>query len=1133
MRKLLAHARPSSALFAILIIACAGGESRLVDPRPDTSNRQYTVRLTTELDSLPFGESRLYVARVTNAAGAEQTVPVVWASTDPQVLTVGAGTATAIGFGSAGLVARYANSADTATIVVSAAGLSLQVSPSAIAATLGDTLDFQARLVGPGGSSAAVQNVRWSLTDSSAATFVGDARVTTVREGEFDVVADVGGKTATASVKITQPSVSSISIDPPVASIDVGESVDLNASVRDQRGHVIRAAPVSWNVSDGSVATVDALGIVRGVSRGGVIVTATSGTKTATSTVTVAPRPAASVTLTIDPATIVVGSRLQAVAVPRDAQGQPIDGRPVAYQSGNPAVATVTNTGLVGAVASGVTTISVICDGHVATVALTVQTQRVASVAIVPSAQVVMRGTTATLAAGVLDQMGQTIPNAVVTWSSWSPAIVAVSSSGVVTGVALGSSQVSATASGVTGTAIVTVNAEPISSVVVAPSTLSLQVGQSGALSASAFTLAGGPLSGTSFTWTSSNSAVATVSPLGLILAKAAGNATITATSGGKSSSASVTVSPVAAVPVASIRVATGTSSLAVGQTTQATATLTDVQGNVLIGRTVTWSSADTTVLKVSSSGLVAAVAAGTVAISAFSEGRTGFAAVAVTAPRPAAVASVSVSAPSSSLLVGQTSQLMVVLRDVAGDALTGRTILYTTSNTSVATVSASGLVTARAGGAATIMVTSESASGSITYTVSAVPSTRTLTQISLMPATVNVSPGAVTQFAVAGTWSDGSTTVPAVTYSVTGGSISAGGLYTAGATPGIYHVIATQQGGTKGDTSTVTVTTPTLRALATARGFSIGAAVRDSAFSRDAQYRQTLVTQYNSIVPEDATDFLPIHPGATQYNFAAADALVNFAQANGMAFHGHHLVWHAWIPTWVTTGHTDAQVRAILKDHITTVVSRYRGKAASWDVVNEVIDNQGCFTNQCVLGQSFWLTHLGPEYIDSAFVWAHRADPAATLYINEFRTETIMNKSDTLLALAKRLKARGIPIDGVGFQVHILQQFSPAPTSEQMQANLQRFADAGFDIRITEMDVAIPDNGGATALANQATVYYNILNACLNVSRCRELTTWGFSDRYNWVPKSFPGYGRALPFDSAYQPKPAFNSLLTRLGQR
>lgn len=325
----------------------------------------------------------------------------------------------------------------------------------------------------------------------------------------------------------------------------------------------------------------------------------------------------------------------------------------------------------------------------------------------------------------------------------------------------------------------------------------------------------------------------------------------------------------------------------------------------------------------------------------------------------------------------------------------------------------------------------------------------------------------------------------------------------------------------------------PTLRALANSRGFAIGAAVRDAPFASDAQYKQLIATQYNSIVPEDATDFWPIHPDSGRYDFAAADALVDFATARGMEFHGHHLAWYSWIPTWVTAGgKTDAQIRQILKDHITTVVGRYRGRAKSWDVVNEAISDSACFANNCQMRSSVWLDHLGPEYIDSAFVWAHRADPMAKLYLNEFRTETIMNKSDAVLALAKALRARGVPIDGVGFQVHILPQYFTTPTSAQVQANLQRFADAGFDIRITEMDVQVPDNGGASELVKQAAVYSAFLDACLKVARCKELTTWGVSDRFSWVPASFPGYGRALPFDSSYRAKPAFDSLLARLGR-
>lgn len=538
--------------------------------------------------------------------------------------------------------------------------------------------------------------------------------------------------------------------------------------------------------------------------------------------------------------------------------------------------------------------------------------------------------------------------------------------------------------------------------------------------------------------------------------------------------------------------------------------------------------------------------------------------------------------------------------------------------------------------------VVATNTSGTIADTVPVSITAPQLAQVVLVPAMVTVALGGTQQFTAYGRTANGDSVVPAVTYSATGGTITTGGLYTAGAAPGIFRVIATQQGGTKADTSGVTVTTlpptalvlvtqpggavsgvpftqqpvvelrnaqnqpvqqsgvvvtaskatgtgtlsgplsattdgqgravfvgleitgtgpytiafaapglttvtsatltvapSTLRSLATARGFELGVAVEnpDGSFGAplagDTLYRQTLVRQYNSIVIKDATDFAPIHPGVTTYSFANADSLVAYAQAQGIPVHGHTLIWGQWIPGWVTgSSYTQAQLWAVMKSHITTVVTRYAGKIKSWDVVNEAIDDAACFQNACGLQSTFWLTQLGPAYIDSAFVWAHRADPAAKLYINEYRTETANNKSDFLLALVNGLKARGVPINGVGFQMHLIGQYFPWPSTAQVQANFQRFADAGFDIRITEMDVMIPDTGGAATLAAQGTVYRDMLSACLNVARCSELTTWGFSDKYSWVPSSFPGYGRALPFDANYQPKAAFDSLLARLGQ-
>lgn len=369
-------------------------------------------------------------------------------------------------------------------------------------------------------------------------------------------------------------------------------------------------------------------------------------------------------------------------------------------------------------------------------------------------------------------------------------------------------------------------------------------------------------------------------------------------------------------------------------------------------------------------------------------------------------------------------------------------------------------------------------------------------------------------------------------TWTTSNGSIATvgvGGIVN-GMAAGSVEIIATVEG--KRDTAVITVTSilappvqpVTLRLLAEARGFAMGAAVGFPQFYTDAQYRQVLAAQYNSVVVEDAMGFGNMHPEATQYVFTHPDEVVAFAQLHGMALHGTTMLWHLGLPAWLTGGaYTKTQLLAIVKDHITTVVGHFAGKIGSWDVVNEVVDDAGSHS----LRSSIWSNTIGPEYIDSAFVWANRADPAAKLYLNDFNAEGINPKADSVLALVTRLKSRGVPIHGVGFQSHFT---TTRPPASSVRANLARFANAGFDIRISEMDVQVADAAGGSELDTQASAYRGVLDACLLTPRCVNFTTWGFTDRYSWVPSYFPGFGRALPFDVNYQPKPAYTALIARL---
>src|SRR5947207_1489146 len=243
-------------------------------------------------------------------------------------------------------------------------------------------------------------------------------------------------------------------------------------------------------------------------------------------------------------------------------------------------------------------------------------------------------------------------------------------------------------------------------------------------------------------TWTSGNPSVATISGSGLVAGVTAGSATITATSEGRSSTAALTVTT---VPVASVAISPATTSLTVGQTVQLTATPKDSAGGTLTGRMVTWTSGNPSVATISGSGLVAGVTAGSATITATSEGKSSTAALTVTSVRVASVASVAVAPATASLTVGQTVQLTATPKDSAGGTLTGRTVMWSSSNPSVATVSGSGLVTSVVVGTATITATSEGKAGSATVTVTLVP-VASVASVAVSPATASIRVGQTVQ---------------------------------------------------------------------------------------------------------------------------------------------------------------------------------------------------------------------------------------------------------------------------------------------------------------------------------------------------------------------------------------------------
>ena len=265
------------------------------------------------------------------------------------------------------------------------------------------------------------------------------------------------------------------------------------------------------------------------------------------------------------------------------------------------------------------------------------------------------------------------------------------------------------------------------------------------------------------------------------------------------------------------------------------------------------------------------------------------------------------------------------------------------------------------------------------------------------------------------------------------------------------------------------------------------------------------------------------IHPTRDHYDFGPADAIVDFALAHHMVVRGHNLVWYREVPSSVTDHHwTSGELEQVLHDHIRTVVRHYRGKVAQWDVVNEAVDKDG------KLRDSIWLKVIGPTYIDLAFRWAHEEDPNAKLYYNDYDIESPGPKASAVTALVRGLRARRVPIDGVGIQGH--EVASHPPSSQELESALRTYAAMGLDVAVTEADVALSLPADEHEREVQAGVYDHMLRACLAVSRCRTFVTWGFTDRSSWVPVENPGTGDALPFDRDYHPKPALGALRTVL---
>lgn len=479
--------------------------------------------------------------------------------------------------------------------------------------------------------------------------------------------------------------------------------------------------------------------------------------------------PVASVAVSPASTSMMAGTTVQLSVEVLNAASTVLTGRPVRWRSSNDALATVSSTGLVTSHAPGSVTITASSEGRSGTSSITILPVPVASVTIVPAVAAIGHGTSSQLSAVTKDSAGGVLTGRVVAWQSSNPTVVSVSSGGLVTGVGTGSATITATSEGKSGTATITVDPIPVASVSVAPGTAQVGVAATTTLTATTKDANHQVLTGRVVAWFSSAPTIAQVDPTGVVTGLKMGQATITAISEGKTGSAIITV--VAGAP-ASITVSPNPATVVENDSVQLTAVVMDAAGDTLAGQTVIWATLTPSIAGVNSSGRVLGLNPGAALITATSGPLSVTDTVNVT---QIPVSSVQVAPAAVQLGIGSSAQLSATPRDGHGNSLVGRMVTWASSDSSVATVSPSGLVTGVSTGSATVSATSEGKTGTTNMVVDADP----VATVVVSPSTQSIGAGLDVQLS-------------AVTLSATGDTLTGRIITWASSAPSVATVDST-----------------------------------------------------------------------------------------------------------------------------------------------------------------------------------------------------------------------------------------------------------------------------------------------------------------------------------------------------
>ncbi|MGL5879140.1 MAG: endo-1,4-beta-xylanase [Xenococcaceae cyanobacterium] len=356
----------------------------------------------------------------------------------------------------------------------------------------------------------------------------------------------------------------------------------------------------------------------------------------------------------------------------------------------------------------------------------------------------------------------------------------------------------------------------------------------------------------------------------------------------------------------------------------------------------------------------------------------------------------------------------------------------------------------------------------------------------------------------------------------------------------GHFLILLLSVTGSLAFTTTVSKTyKESLQSIAKEKGLFYGAALDDYIF-QDKELQTAILKDIGAITPENGCKWDIIRANK-DFNFSHCDRLLDFARSHDLIFRGHTLVWHVANPDWLNKEINPSNADRLLQEHINKVMSRYRGKVHSWDVVNEIVAPEDGRPDG--LRKNIWLQNLGGDYIEKAFIYAKKADPNAILVYNEILIENDSKearaKRQATLQLLKKLKAKKVPIDALGIQAHLWNN----DTFNEIGTFIDEVGKLGFSVYITELDVSDTYIQGDLATRDKevAKLYSDFLNKIINYSAIKGIVTWGWSDKYSWMNRhEIPGITREdkqplrpHPVDDRFLKKPAWQAIADALQQR